>query len=87
MAITIYFIAFQIRFERQFELILRTSIQNTYEGPYNIIMWNPQHQPSSASLAWDFAMYNMNANLFFLEIKLDRIILLIASMLWRQKQD
>jgi hypothetical protein len=50
-------------------------------------MWNPQHQPSSASLAWDFAMYNMNANLFFLEIKLDRIILLIASMLWRQKQD
>jgi hypothetical protein len=58
VAFAIYFVVFQSRFKDQFVPKLRTSLQNTYEGPLGL-MENGSSKPSVVSLAWDFIMYNV----------------------------
>ena len=63
VAMTIYFIAFQRNFQYTFVPRLQDYLQDAYEGPLGLI-FDDRPKPSAGSLAWDFAMYNVNEWIF-----------------------
>ena len=58
---TIYFVVFQAKFKDQFVPKLQDYARTTYQGPVGLIT-NTKPQPSAASLAWDFIMYNVSTS-------------------------